>query len=295
MTESILKEFLLFNFTGWLSFGDKVLALCKHSATPIFIFALIFDASSKIPNPSSVLKRFFIALLIIFSIPIYYEKVVEFGFDLGDSILKEQKSGLISNWLKFKRMAESQSKKEKIKTDVLTTVKSFFYFDGSDYVEKAAAILIFICILMIKIIYSTVYYCMYCASGILAVLSIFPGFQNHTLGILKSILYLIITVVLVALVLSFMNEILVFEVSDQGFIKTLSGIAQFIVLCFVLLGTLKIAQSIVNGKGAEGWAGNMGSMLGAGLAFKSMGAAVDISEKGVKQNANNTSTNFLRA
>ena len=41
-----------------------------------------------------------------------------------------------------------------------------------------------------------------------------------------------------------------------------------------------MGHSIVNGQGAESWSANMGSMLGAGLGFKMMSSAFNLSTKG---------------
>jgi hypothetical protein len=285
---TFLEEFILFDFPAWFKYGDTILRYCSYSVFPIFIFSLIYDKSSNNPNPTTLLKRILIVQFLLVLIPAYYKPVAGFGIKVGNTILKEQKTGLISNWYKFKKRASKNLKKEE--TGVIDTVSQFFKFSGTDFVEKASAILIFVCMLLIKIIYSVVYYLTYCTSGILAVLSIFPFLSNHLLGVAKSILYLIVTAILIALILSFMNQVLDFQVSRDGYIKGLSGIAQFIVLCFVLLGTLKIGHSLVNGSGAETWAGNMGNLLGAGLAFKVMGHGKDL----VKWAGANTTKNSAK-
>lgn len=282
MMTSTLQEFLLFNFQNWTKYGNSILDVCQYALYPVFVFALLFDKASQRPDPMGVLKRLLIAQFIILSIPTYYKSVAGFGFKIGDSILEGQRIGLIANWNKFKKKAERQAKRNQEKSDFLTTVSSFFSFDGTDIVEKAAALIIFICILLIKIIYSVVYYSTYCTSGILAALSVFPFFSSYTSGIIKSVFYLIISAVIIAFVLTFLNDTLNFTVSKDGFIENLSGIAKFLVLCFVLLGSLKISYSLVNGSGPEGWGGNMGQMLGAGLAYKAMSMGFNFTKDGSK-------------
>lgn len=76
---------------------------------------------------------------------------------------------------------------------------------------------------------------------------------------------------MVALVLAFMNDVLAFSVNSKNFLDDLTEIAKFLVLCFVLLGTFKITQSLVNGTGAENWAAQMGSLMAFGMAHRTMG------------------------
>jgi hypothetical protein len=273
---SVLQEFLLFEFENWIRYGNMILNVCQHALYPVFVFALILDKASERPQPMSIFKRLIVAQLILLVIPTHYKSVAGFGFEVGDSILSEQRIGLLANWNKFKKKAEKKAKRSKKKSGFTNTVGALFLLDGTDVVEKGAALLILICVLIIKVIYSVVYYATYCTSGMLAVLSIFPPFKGYLAGVLKSILYLIVSAIIVAFVLAFLNDTLAFTASEEGFIENLTGIAKFLVLCFVLLGSLKISQSIVNGSGAEGWAANMGSMIGAGLAYKSLGAASSI-------------------
>ena len=273
MSTSILRDFLLFDSTTWLKYGDMILYVCRLSLFPVVVFALLADFLSKRPSPSLIFKRWAIAGVILLVLPTYYSSIVDFGFTVGDSILEKQHGGLISNWRSIVKRAETKARKTKEKVDSFTVITKLFSFDSMDLIEKGAAILILISSLLIKVIYSVVYYSTYSIAGIFCVLSIIPSFDNYLTGIFKSILYLIITAILIALVLTFMNEAITFSIDEDGFLNSLTGVAKFLVLYFVLFGTLAIGYSVVNGKGSEAWAGKMGSMLGAGLAYKSFGAA----------------------
>jgi hypothetical protein len=275
---TLLEDFLLFDFPTWFKFGNIVLKYCSYAVFPVFAFALLFDKMSASPNPGAILKSVIIVQFVLILVPTYYKPVASFGIKVGNALLKDQKRGMVANWYKFQKRAEKKLKKKE--SDLLDTVSQFFKFSGTDIAEKALSVLILVCMLLIKVIYSVVYYLTYCTGGMLAVLSIFPPFRNHLLGVAKSILYLIITAILIALILSFMNQALDFKVSNDGFIEGLKGFAQFIVLCFVLLGTLKMGHSIVNGQGAESWSANMGSMLGAGLGYQVMSKAFGLTAKG---------------
>jgi hypothetical protein len=292
MSVSILKEFLLFDSMTWLKYGNMILYICKISIFPVVVFSLIADFLSKSPSPSMVFKRWAIAGVILMVLPTYYSSIVNFGFRVGDSILAKQKGGIISNWRSIVKRAEIKAKKSKEKVDSFTVITKLFAFDSMDLIEKGAAILILISSLLIKVIYSVVYYSTYSIAGIFCVLSIIPTFDSYLIGIFKSMLYLIITAILVALVLTFMNEAISFSVNSDGFLNSLTGVAKFLVLYFVLFGTLAIGYSIVNGKGAESWAGKMGAMLGAGLGYKTFDTATNIIGSSGKSVASTSSSLF---
>lgn len=268
-----LEYFLLFDLRDWVKYGDKIISFCKYAVFPISVFSLLFNQLAKKVDPEGILKKAIIAQVILIFLPVYFTPVVGFGLDTGNAILKEQRGGLISSWRKFEKRAIQKLKKKEL--SAYDTAIAFFKFDGADFVEKLAMLTILVCMLLLKVIYSGVYYITYSTAAIMAVLSILPNFDNHVFSILKTMLYLIVCAVLVALVLSFMNSVLDFKVSRDGFIVGLSGISQFIVLCIVLLATLKISQSMINGAGAENWAASMGNNLSAGLAYKAMTLPMD--------------------
>lgn len=265
---TMLSDFLLFNYDSWAAYNKIILGVAQNVIYPVFVFALLIDRFLERQQPMQILKRVLLAQVILISMPLYYKGVIGFGFDVGNNLLSKQTTGLVANWTKITKRAEIQMKK---KPDTLDVVKAFFSFDGASVVEKMAATLIFICILLLKVIYSVVYYGTYSAVPILCLLAIFPKFENHLQGAFKSILFLIIEVILVAFVLLFMNSTISFGINANGFMTGLVAIAKFLVLVFILLGTLKMSHSLINGSGIESWAGGMGQMLGAGLAYKTMG------------------------
>lgn len=273
---STLEEFLLFEFSEGPKYAETILQVCKWSITPIFIISILIDQISSSANPAAVFKRFAIAMLILISAESAFKSVASIGFEIGNSILKEQKTGIAAKWLDFRKRAEEVAKKEKKSVGMTGTILSFFQYDSTQMIEKGAALLIIVCLLLVKIIYSIFYYMTYFTSGFLAIFAIFPSFEGNFKGIGKSVLYLILHPIMVALVLAFINETLQFSVNSDNFLEGLTEIAKMLVLCFILLGTFKITQSLVNGTGAEKWAGQMGTLLSAGFAHRAMGVAQKI-------------------
>lgn len=268
---SVLEKFLLFEITSWVKYGNIILKFSAAATLPIFIFSLIYNLSgSQNPDPTTLLKRWIIVFLVISFVPNYYDKVVGLGMEIGKTLIKEQRGGLIGNWNKVEARILSKLKGQKKELGIGEVVAGLFSFDPTKAVEKVAAIIIFVCVLLIKIIYSTVYYATYSSIGILCALSIFPPYKNHIYGALNSVMYLIITPILISLVLVFMNESLNFELSKDGLLFGFLGIAKFMALCVVLLGCLKIGFLLVRGGGPEGWAAGMGQILSAGMAYKMM-------------------------
>lgn len=276
MSQSITREFLLFDFPQWERYASTIAGFSKDALLPIFIFALLASKLSVNQEPIQILKRLIISQLIIISIPIYFNSIASFGFTVADSIMEGEKKGLIANWVKTKDRAEKVVKKMGKKSDGLTGITSLFNFDANDIIEKLIGFLIFVSILLIKVIFSVVYYGTYSSIGIFAALAVFPVFKNNYAGVFKSVLYLILTPILIALVLTFMNENITFVIDADGFLNSITEMSKFTVLLIVLFGTLKISSLLINGVGIESWASGLGSMLSVGLGYKALSKSFDI-------------------
>lgn len=273
MDDNILKHLLLFEFRDWQHYGGIILSVCQAALYPVFVFSLVYDQLSRQSEPEQLLKRLLVAQLIISFAPVYYKDVVSFGFKLGDSIIREEKQGIISSWMEIRKASLKASEKEKRDPTVFEEVSGMFSLNPAEVVIGLGRLLIFVCLYFLKFIFSFVYYTTYCLAGIFAVLSVAPPFKNHALGILRTVVFLILSVVVISLVLVFVNRTFVFEVGKRGFLEGIESLAQFIVLAFVLLGSLKIAQSLVGGRGGEDWAAQTSNALGfvAGLTIAKLG------------------------
>ena len=277
MSDSALRAFLIFESTDWRSKADMIHMFSRAALFPVFVFTLLADKLSQTPRPLFILKRLVIASFIISFTPNYYDSVAGFGLEVGDHLLKDQRIGILANWDKYIDKAERLAKKDgSSKTDFTNIVMAIYDFDSSDIIEKFSLLLIVCLLFLIKGIFSIVFYGTYSVISIFCILSIYPPFDGYLNSILKSCLYLIITPILIAFVLSFMNQHLSFIVNSEGFLDSLVDIAKFIVLCFILFATLAIGYFVVNGQGIEAWAGKMGTYMGAGLALKSIDYATGI-------------------
>jgi hypothetical protein len=272
---SVVREFLLFDLTQWVKYGNVLISFCEAAIFPIFIFSLLYDKIAVNQAPLQILKRTVIAQLILIMLPTYYQKIAGFGFDVADSVMKEQRNGLIVNWTNIKRKAERASKQANKPVDALTAVTNIFNFNANDVVEKFAGLAIYLCILLIKVIFSVVYYGTYSIIAIWSALAIMPSFDKNFLSIFKSILYIILTPILISLVLAFINESLSFAISADGFLETMTEMSKFLVLCFLLLGTLVISYSVINGAGIEAWASKMAGLTGASLPYAALSGAIN--------------------
>jgi len=273
---NILEFFLLFDVPTFYKYGDAILRLCQLSLIPLFIMALIFTILSARPDPLGVLKGFIISQTLLITIPIYYKDVAGFGLKVGNSLLKDQKTGIVSHWVKHISKVEERLDK----SDFVSIIGSFFDSQKFDIVDKGALFLIMLCVLILKLFYSACYYGTYFFLGIFATLSILPPCAKYLNIFVQSTLYLILTAIIVALVLTFLNVVLVINVGGNGFINNLSDMVKFFVLCLLLLGSLKIGHSLVSGEGFEGWAGGMSNMLSAGIAYKAIGIGMNASKSG---------------
>ena len=289
MKETILYEFLLFDLPRVVKYNQTIIELSKASVIAVFVFALFFDLISDRPNPGKILKQALIVQFVLIFLPKFYFPVASFGLTVGDALLKEKRSGIVANWRKIKREVSRETKDPSISK----TFFAFFKFKGVDYVEKAAVLVISICILLLKVIYSVVFYGTYLTIAIRSVISIFSPYHGNLKGILGSILYLIVTAIVVAIALYFLNDLLDFDSSKEGFVFSLSGIANFFVLAVILLGSLKIGKDLVNGGGIESWGAQMGSVISGGLMYKSMGLASYPGNQ-IKNAASNTGRSALK-
>ena len=288
--QDFFRDMLLFQFDDWLRYAGMLNEFCLISSYALIPFVIGYGFISLQPQPIEDFRAFVVAVIIILAVPSVYQPIAGFGIKIIESTFEDQNKGIIASWKKVKERTIKQAKKEKKKVTTFDVVYNMFWTGNFDYIEKALIALIIMCLMIVKLSYSVVYYITYTTSCILALLSIIPPFRSYTAGIIRSITFLIISAILIGFVLVFVNQALDFSVNDDGYIHGLVQLIQFGVLVFVLLGILKISHDISYGRGAEGWASQTASML----SYSMMSTAFKIPQEVIGDSKNSLMDNFVR-
>ncbi len=278
MNSSVLMDFLLFDFSDAKLVMDLLVSLSWKFMACIFIAELLIARFRENSDIHAVVKRFLLIQFIIAFLPAFYNPIAKSGFSVGDEVLELKKEGIVANWRRIKRGIEAQTKQ---KADTSTIFFNFLTFKDTDLIRKGAALLIATVFLLLKVIYSAIFYGSYILISARALIAIFTQYSANLYGILSTIIYLILVPIIVSVVLYFLNDVLNFEPNKMGFIESLSAITSFIVLGLCLFGSLKIAKGIIDGSGLEGWGAQMGGLLSAGLGFKMLSLGTDLVKGGV--------------
>jgi hypothetical protein len=257
-----------------------------------FILELIFNNFRDNPDLMESVKRLLIVQFVIFAVPTFYDDVAKFGFNLGNEIIsRKQKAsydqnGILNKWQEVKNKFERDHKQKATLGD---TFFNFIKFESTDLIEKGATLFLLIITLLLKVIYTAIYYGTYFTISLRALMAIDRSYSSNLEGIKTSIIYLLLVPIIVAIILYFINDISDFSVSDGGFLESLSSIASLIVLGILLFASLKIAQSIVSGKGVESWGANTGGLLSTAIPLLAGKAAImGASSNGLKSTASFT-------
>lgn len=284
MSETVLKSFLLFDFSDWQVYSAKIIQICQLSIYPLAVISILFDLMSEAPDPLKIFKRVVLAQIILVFIPNNLPQIIDFGFKLADEIVKDEKSGIMAHWIKAQEVITSEAVKQKKEIGFAQKITSMFDFKKYDLFSNMTMTLVVVCLFLAKIIFSVVYYSFLLMAAPVAIISIIPYFKSYNVSLVRSVLFLIMTTVIISIVLAFINKVTIFHTTEAGgFEGSVSTYAQMIVLCIAILGSFGIAHALVNGAGPESWGAKMGTMLSAGMAYNTMTKMQNMAFAGAKK------------
>ena len=240
----------------------------------MFVLAVLFEFLSDL-NPFSLVKRAFISVLILSSVSTFYHSSISASIDAAESILDESKAhnillmdmfegGKYLDQLNTKEAGKDFLKDESIIRGAYAFLK-YQLFDG--FVNDGLTVVIFfitkLCFLILKVVYSLVYYLGLGLIGIPCLLYLFPGMS----GVLKGGIVSFVWCLIVPHILVFILTIIGSEI-NRGYMTgqiiggSIMGTALLFILTLFIAFTPLIAGMILSGSGASA-AGGIIATLGA--------------------------------
>jgi hypothetical protein len=240
----------------------------------VFILAIIIEYFDRL-EPLTLVKRACISILILTSITSIYTQSIDASMSAADEIMQNQVSGnilmmdMFSGVKKWDKIRYDKSKHDFYKDkNVLTGTLSFLkYHMFEAFVNDGFTVTIYfitkLCFLILKVVYSLVYYLGYGLIGIPCLIYLFPSMGNVMRGAFLSYLWcLIVPHILVFIISLIGSEINRGYVSGQIIGGSMMGTALLFILTLFVAFTPLIGSMILNGSGIS-QAGGIIASIGA--------------------------------
>lgn len=271
---NVMKDLLLVQSFDLNDLIEKYRLFFLAILPSMFILAVLIEYFDRM-EPMALVKRALISILILTSVTGIYQKSIEASMDTADEILREQKHGNvllmdmfdgIKHWDKLNQDKKGHEfyKDRNILWGTLAFLK-FHLFDS--FVNDGFTVTIFfitkLCFLILKVVYSLVYYLGYGLIGIPCLIYLFPSMGNVLRGALLSYLWcLVVPHVLVFIISMIGTEINKGYISGQIIGGSMIGSALLFILTLFVAFTPLIAAMILNGSGIS-QAGGIIATIGA--------------------------------
>ncbi len=270
----VMKDLLLVQSFDLSDLIEKYRLFFIGLLPSVFILAVLIEYLDRL-EPFTLVKRAFISVLILTSITTFYQKSIEASMSTADEILRTQKNGNIllmdmfdgiKHWDKLNgdKKGHEFYKDKNVLWGTLAFLK-YHLFDS--FVNDGFTVTIFfitkICFLILKVVYSLVYYLGYGLIGIPCLLYLFPSMGNVLRGAILSFLWcLIVPHILVFIISMIGTEINKGYVSGQIIGGSMVGTALLFILTLFIAFTPLIGAMILNGSGIS-QAGGIIASIGA--------------------------------
>ncbi|MBG60552.1 MAG: hypothetical protein CMJ16_08855 [Peredibacter sp.] len=270
---NIMKDLLLVQSFNLSSLIEEYRLFFLSLLPSVFILAVVIEYLDRL-EPFTLVKRAFISILILTTVTSVYEKSIMASMNTADEVLKGQKQNNIllmdlfdgfKHWDKLNKDKGKEFYKDKNALWGTLAFLKYHLFDS--FVNDGFTVTIYfitkICFLILKVVYSLVYYLGYGLIGIPCLIYLFPSMGNVLRGAILSYLWcLVIPHVLVFIISMIGTEINKGYVSGQIIGGSMIGTAfLFILTLFVAFSPL-IGAMILNGSGIS-QAGGIIASIGA--------------------------------
>ena len=296
----------------------------------VFIVAVIVEYLDRL-EPFALMKRVFISILILVSVTEVYESSIAASIESADEFLATQKSGNIllmdmmdgaKSWWDLN--SKLDNKKFYKDSNLLTGTLSFLKYHLFDsFVNDGLTVSVYfitkLCFVILKVVYSLVYYLGYGLIGIPCLIYLFPSMGNVLRGGIFSFIWCLIVPHVLVFVISLIGSEINKGYSSGHIIGgSLMGTTLLFVLSLFIAFTPLIAAMILNGSGISQAGGiiatmganyvmnlpknamNSGAILMSGgalgpkmtFANKTLGGAYKVGTKGMGFMKNGVKTNF---
>jgi len=239
----------------------------------VFILAVIVEYFDRL-EPFTLVKRAIISILILTTVTSVYESSIASSMDTADQVLRSQKQGNIllmdlfdgfKHWDKITKDKKKDFFKER---NALTGALAFLKYHLFDsFVNDGFTVTIYfitkLCFLILKVVYSLVYYLGFGLIGIPCLIYLFPSMGNVLRGAILSYLWcLIVPHVLVFIISMIGTEINKGYVSGHIIGGSIMGTTLLFILTLFIAFTPLIGAMILNGSGIS-QAGGIIASIGA--------------------------------
>ena len=200
---SVLRELLLIESIDLGQLVEEYRSFFLALLPSVFILAILIEYLDQL-EPFALVKRAFISILILTSVTTFYHQSIETSMEVADEILSSQKQGNIllmdmfdgvNHWDKIKY--EDQFRKFYKDRNTLTGTFAFLKYHLFDsFVNDAFTVTIYfitkLCFIILKVVYSLVYYLGYGLIGIPCLLYMFPAMGSVLRGATLSYVWCLI-------------------------------------------------------------------------------------------------------
>ena len=237
----------------------------------MFIFACLIEYFDKM-NVFDLFKRGIIAVIILTSVTSFYKESIKYSIDAADTKFSEQKSKniLLMDMFEAAKFFDRIDDKEKdfIKDHgyLKGGLKFIKYHFFDSFINDGFTIGVYfisqLCFVLIKVIYSLVYYLGYGLMGIPILIYLFPTMGNVLRGGILSYIWCLIVPHVLVFVLSMIGaEINRGYDSGQVIGGSITGTVLLFLLTLFIAFTPFISMMLINGSGIA-QAGGMMALIG---------------------------------
>lgn len=287
---SVMRDLLLVQSFDLTSLIEEYRQFFIAIIPSIFILAIIIEYFDRL-EPFSLVRRAVISILILTSITSFYQSSIFLSINTADSILSKQKNGNIllmdmldgmKHWAQINKVPAAKDFYDN--KGALSGTYSFFKYHLFDsFVNDGFTITVYfitkVCFLILKVVYSLVYYLGYGLIGIPCLLYIFPSMGNVLRGAVLSFLWcLVIPHILVFIISMIGVEINKGYTSGQVIGGSIMGTALLFILTLFIAFTPLIGAMILNGSGIS-QAGGIIATVGANYVMNLPKNAVNSASK----------------
>lgn len=270
---SVMKDLLLVQSFDLANLIEEYRLFFIGLLPSVFILAVLIEYLDRL-EPFTLVKRAFISVLILTTVTTVYHKSIVASMETADDILREQKQGNIllmdmfdgiEHWDKLHTDKKKEFYKNKNALRGTLAFLKYHFFDS--FVNDGFTVTIYfiskICFLILKVVYSLVYYLGYGLIGIPCLIFLFPSMGNVLRGAILSFLWCLVVPHILVFIISMIGaEINKGYVAGQIIGGSMMGTALLFILTLFIAFTPLIGAMILNGSGIS-QAGGIIASIGA--------------------------------
>jgi hypothetical protein len=268
--DSIMKDLLLIQSFDLVDLMERYRIFFVGLLPSVFILAVLVEYFDRV-EPFLLLKRAVISALLLASVSSFYFRAIDTSMEAADEVLMsyQAKNLLVTDLFTHLNIKEELRDKEKKFFDGESKLKNtmsflkYHLFDS--FINDTFTIVIYfltkLCLLILKVVYSLVYYLGYGLIGIPCLLYLFPSMGNVLRGgILSFVWCLTVPHILVFIISLIGSEINKGYVAGQIIGGSMMGTTLLFILTLFLAFSPLIATMILSGSGISTAGGIIASM-----------------------------------